>query len=64
MFIKLTRTLNNNPLYVNVFDISVFYAADVVTKQFSYVCTTGYNAGFKVDETPEEIMALIEGVKL
>lgn len=64
--IKLTSFKNNSPVYINVDHIGDFFGTEKICyttgKVSSYTrvgVTTHNNGGFQVQETPEEILALI-----
>ena len=71
--IKLTSYSDNNPIYININEIGHFnevkesqmwYQGEPISKKHTVVgVTTHNNGGFKVKETPEEILEKIRMVR-
>ena len=71
--IKLTSPKNNSFIYVNINEIGHFYEVkecqmwhqgEPTTKKHTVIgVTTHNNGGFKVKETPEEIIVKIKMIK-
>ena len=62
MFIKLHRTEDNKPMYINVDYIESIVEKDV--ESTTYIYTKDSEHLFSVKETPKEIITLVEAKEL